>query len=61
MHPMMIMALSGEVVRERQRDRHAAQRRSLALMNRAECDGLNAARGVAWRPLAGFPLRPRLS
>ena len=46
MHPMMIMALAGEVERERQRDRHTAQLRSLALANHAQgFDGSHAARG----------------
>ena len=36
MHPMMIMAVAEEVERERQRDRHTVQLRSLALANRAE-------------------------
>ena len=62
MHPMMIMALAGEVERERQRDRHTAQLRSLALANHAQgFDGSHAARGFARRLLAGVRLRPRLS
>jgi hypothetical protein len=62
MHPMMIMALAGEVERERRRDRHTVQLRSLALANRAQSfDGSHAASGFARRLLAGFGLRPRLS
>ena len=62
MHPMMFMALAGEVERERRRDRRTAQLRSLALANRAEgFDGSHAASGFARRLLAGFRLRPRLS
>jgi hypothetical protein len=62
MHPMMIMALAGEVERARRSDRHAVQLRSLALANRARgVDGSGAARGLARRLLAGFGLRPGLS
>jgi hypothetical protein len=62
MHPTMIMALAGEVERERRSDRHAVQLQSLARANRAQgIDGSDAARGFARRLLAGFGLRPRLS
>jgi hypothetical protein len=62
MHPMMIMAVAREVERERQRDRHEVQLRSLALANRAQgFDGSHAASRFARRLLAGISLRPRLS
>ena len=62
MHPMMIMALAGEVERERRRERQAVALRSLALANRAQgVDASDAGRGFARRLLAGFGLRPRLS
>ncbi len=62
MHPKMIMAVAREVERERQRDWHTVQLRSLALENRAQgFDGSHAASGFAQRLLAGISLRPRLS
>jgi hypothetical protein len=62
MHPMMVMTVAREVERERQRDRHTVQLRSLALANRAHgFDGSHAASGFARRLLAGISLRLRLS
>jgi hypothetical protein len=62
MHPKMLMAVAREVERERQRDRHTVQPRSLALANRAPgFDGSHAASGFARRWLAGISLRSRLS
>lgn len=62
MHPMMIMAVAREVERERQRDRHKVQLRSLALANRAQrFEGSCAEGGLARRLLVGISLRPRLS
>jgi hypothetical protein len=62
MHPMMIIAVAREVERERQRDWHKLQRRSLALANSARgFDGSHAASGFGRRLLAGTSLRPRLS
>jgi len=62
MHPMMILALVREVERERRRDEHDAQLRSLALSNRAQgFDASHAGRGFARRRRASSSLRPRLS
>ena len=59
MHPKMIMAVAREVERERQRDRHTVQLRSLALANRAPgFDGSRAASGFARRWLAGIACGP---
>lgn len=62
MHPMMFMAVAGEIERERQRERQTIQLRSLALANRAQgFEGSPAPRTFARRLLAGISLRPRLS
>ena len=62
MHPMMILALAGEVARQRRRDRQADHVRSLELANRAgDVDGSHGAVGFVRRLLAGIDLRPRLS
>lgn len=62
MHPMMIMAMAGEVARERRHDRHRAELRSLALANRAQgVDGAHVTSRFLRRLLAGVDLRPRLS
>lgn len=61
MHPMMIMAVARESVRERLPDRHQVQLRSPVVANRAQgFDGSRARSGFA-RPLAvGISPRPRL-
>ena len=62
MHPRMIMAVAREVERERQRERHNVELRSLALADRAEgFGGSPAAGGFARRLVAGISMRPGLS
>ena len=62
MHPTMTMALAGEVERDRRRDRHASQLRSLVRANHVHSvEGSRPAGGLARRLRAGVRLRPRLS
>ena len=62
MHPMMIMAVGREVLRERQCDQQNRQLGTRALANRLQdvC-GSPPERGLARRLLAGLSLRPGLS
>ncbi len=61
MHPMMMMALARDVERDRRRERHDVQLRSLALANRAQALQRSPVGGFARRLVAGISLRPRLS